>query len=111
MPKFTHNYFFVVTSLDDTFSAEQILSLYRLRWQVEMVFKRLKSILNMGSIPTKTEASGLAWLNCKMLIAMLIEKLLSKVDFPPCQYSKEHLAGDENVIPFDFNLFFDGEEF
>ena len=29
--KFTHNYFFVVTSLDDTFSAEQILSLYRLR--------------------------------------------------------------------------------
>ena len=112
--KFTHNYFFVVTSLDNTFSAEQILLLYRLRWQVEMVFKRFKSILNMGSIPTKTEASGETWLNCKMLIAMLIEKLLSKVDFSPyqcSQCSKEHLAGDENVVPFDFNLFFDSEEF
>ena len=109
--KFTHNYFFVVTSLDETFSAEQILALYRLRWQVEMVFKRFKSILNMGSIPTKTEASGKVWLNCKMLITMLIKKLLSKVDFPPYQCLKEHLEGDENVIPFDFSLFFDREEF
>lgn len=65
--KFAHNYFFVVTSLNETFSAEQILALYRLRWQVEMVFKRFKSILNMGSMPTKTAASCEAWLNCKML--------------------------------------------
>ena len=98
-----------MTSLDETFSAEQILALYRLRWQVEMVFKRFKSILNMGSMPTKTAASGEAWLNCKMLIAMLIEKLLSSVDFSPyqcSQCSKEHLEGDENVVPFDFDLFF-----
>ena len=108
--KFTHNYFFVVTSLYETFSAEQILALYRLRWQVEMVFKRFKSVLNMGSMPTKTEASGEAWLNCKMLIAMLIEKLLSKVDFSPYQFSEKPLEGDEDIVPFDFDLLFNREE-
>lgn len=104
--KFTHNYFFVITSLEETFSAEQILALYRLRWQVEMVFKRFKSILNMGSMPTKTAASSEVWLNCKMLIAMLIEKLLSKVEFSPYQASQEPLAGDEDIVPFDFSLLF-----
>lgn len=107
--KLTYNYFFVVTSLDDTFSVEQIFALYRLRWQVEMVFKRFKSILDMGSMPTKTAVSGEAWLNCKMLIAMLIEKLLSKVDFPPYQCSKESLEGDEDIVHFDFGLLFQRE--
>lgn len=81
--KFTRNYFFVITSLDSSFSCEDIFKLYRLRWQVEMVFKRFKSILNFGSMPTKTEASCEAWLNCKMLIAILIEKFLFSVDFSP----------------------------
>lgn len=109
--KFTHNYFFVVTSLDERFSADQILALYRLRWQVEMVFKRYKSILNMGSMPTKTAASSEAWLNCKMLIAMLIEKLLSTANFSPYQCDEESLAGDEGIIPFDFGLLFERETF
>ena len=104
--KFTHNYFFVVSSLDNTFSSEQIIALYRLRWQVEMVFKRFKSILNMGSMPTKTAASCEVWLNCKMLIAILIEKLLLKVDFSPYQCSQKFLARNEDIIPFDFSMVF-----
>ena len=81
--KFTHKYFFVITSLGDDFTSDEILNLYKLRWQVEMVFKRYKSILKLGSIPTKTDIAGQVWLNCKMLIALLIEKILSSVDFPP----------------------------
>ena len=104
--RFTHNYFFVITSLEETFSAGQILALYRLRWQVEMVFKRFKSILNMGSMPTKTAASSEVWLNCKMLIAMLIENLLSKDDFSPYHASEEPLAGNEDIVLFDFSLLF-----
>lgn len=105
--KLSHNYFFVVTSLDETFSAEEILSLYRLRWQVEMVFKRFKSILNLGSMPTKTAASSEVWLNCKMLIALLIEKLMLSVDFSPYEPQKELVEGDEDLIPFDFKLLFE----
>lgn len=104
--KFSHNYFFVITSLDDSFSAEEILGLYRLRWQVEMVFKRLKSILNLGSMPTKTAVSSEVWLNCKMLIALLIEKLMLSIDFSPDEFNEELVEGNEDLIPFNFQLLF-----
>ena len=55
--KLTYNYFFVVTSLDDTFSVEQIFALYRLRWQVEMVFKRFKSIFGYGFYTNQNSSS------------------------------------------------------
>ena len=80
----------VATSLPETFTAEEILNLYRLRWQVEMVFKRYKSILGLGSIPTKTKESTEAWLNGKMLVALLVEKFLSDVDFPPMGKMKKN---------------------
>jgi len=104
--KFSHNYFFVITSLGEDFSCEEIIAIYRLRWQVEMVFKRFKSILGMGSMPTKTADSSETWLNCKMLIALLIEKMLSSVDFSPYRYRQEFMEGDEDTIPFDFSMLF-----
>lgn len=107
--KFTHNYFFVITSLDKNFTCKQILELYKLRWQVEMVFKRYKSILNLGSMPTKTASSSEVWLNCKMLIAVLIEKLLSEVDFSPYITQKKPLEGNEDIIPFDFNVLYENK--
>lgn len=72
--KFKHNYFFVITSLGDEFTSKEIMALYRARWQVEMVFKRYKSILGTGSMPTRTKISSEVWFNCKMLMALLIEK-------------------------------------
>jgi len=71
-----------------------------------MVFKRLKSIMNLGSMPTKTAATNEAWLNYKMLIALLIEKSLSSVDFSPYGHSEEHLERNQDFIPFDFGLLF-----
>lgn len=93
---FVNQYFFVITSLDEQFSAEQILDLYRLRWQVEMVFKRYKTILKMGTMPTRKPESGEAWLNCKMLIALIMEKLMSMGNFSPSgQYAQKSLERDE----------------
>ena len=62
---------------------EQILELYRWRWQVELYFKRLKSILDFGELPKKRPKSVFAWLNGKIMIAILIEKLIGKKSFPP----------------------------
>lgn len=104
--KFSHNYFIVATSLGEEFSGEEIMSIYRLRWQVEMVFKRFKSILGMGSMPTKTAESGETWLNCKMLIALIIEKMLSSVDFSPSGHNKKFLERNENTLSFDFGMLF-----
>ncbi len=37
----------------DTVSADEVLEGYRLRWQIELTFKRLKSIIQLGHIPKK----------------------------------------------------------
>jgi len=83
--KFMNNYIVVVTSILDfeNISAKDILDLYRLRWQVELYFKRLKSLLGFGDIPNKTPNNIEAWLNAKLIAAILLELTTSEVDFSP----------------------------
>lgn len=92
-----NEYVVLVTSLDDSVSAEEVLELYKYRWQVELYFKRLKSILDYGEIPKKSEKSIFSWLNGKLMIALLIETMLGKAKFPPYTHDGEEcLEGDEN---------------
>lgn len=103
---FTHNYMFVITSLPAEISAAEVLSCYRLRWQVELVFKRLKSLLKLGSIPTKTEEAGEAWINGKILLSLLTEKYLGDIDFSPSwniRREPESMEGDEAGILSNFH--------
>ncbi len=66
----------VFTSLDlAEASAEQVLETYRLRWQIELAFKRMKSTLNLGHLPKYDDRSSRAWLYAKLLIALLSERL------------------------------------
>ena len=57
-------------------TAEQVLDGYRLRWQIELVFKRLKSMVALGHIPKHDEQSSHAWLYGKLLVALLSQKLM-----------------------------------
>jgi IS4 transposase len=56
-------------------SANQVLDAYRLRWQIELTFKRLKSIAQIGHVPKHDEKSSRAWLYGKLLVALLSQKL------------------------------------
>jgi hypothetical protein len=56
-------------------STRQVLEGYRLRWQIELTFKRLKSLLQLGHIPKHNDASSRAWLYGKLCVALLSEKL------------------------------------
>lgn len=102
---FTHSYMFVITSLPSEIPAAEILSCYRLRWQVELVFKRLKSLLGLGSMPTKTKEAGEAWINGKMLLSLLTEKYLGDIDFSPSwdiRREPEHMEGGEACVIYNF---------
>lgn len=81
--KVFNEYIVVVTNLNDTITADEVLEAYRLRWQVEIYFKRLKSILDFGELPKRRPGSVITWLNGKLMIALLIEILLSKTSFSP----------------------------
>ena len=58
------------------FSAAEVLEWYRTRWQVELVFKRFKSLAELGHLPKHDEHSAKAWLYGKLFVALLVEKLI-----------------------------------
>lgn len=68
-------YTFVFTTLERTIPAETILECYRARWQIELVFKRLKSLLGLGYLRKKDTESARAWIHAKLLVAFLIEAI------------------------------------
>jgi len=76
--KMFNEYIVLVTSLPDIVTVEQIMSVYRLRWQVEIYFKRMKSILDFGDMPKRKTENSLSWLNGKMMVALLIESIIAK---------------------------------
>lgn len=81
-------YTFVWTSLPEAeYSAESVMELYRLRWQIELTFKRLKSLMGLGRLPKQSDASARAWLHGKLFVALLTEKLIEEASlFSPWGY-------------------------
>jgi hypothetical protein len=69
-------YFMLWTTLSPAFNLAQVLEFYRLRWQIELVFKRLKSILGLGHLPKKDPLSAKAWLEGKLFTGLLIEGMV-----------------------------------
>jgi hypothetical protein len=70
-------YVFVFTTLpSDVLSAADCLELYRTRWQIELAFKRLKSIMGLGHLPKYDPDSARAWIHGKLLVALWAETLV-----------------------------------
>lgn len=69
-------YIFVFTTLDRRVRPTAVLEMYRGRWQIELVFKRLKSIVGLGHLKKKDFAAAQAWLHGKLLVSFLIEALI-----------------------------------
>lgn len=75
-------YVVVLTTVPkEELATSQILELYRMRWQIELVFKRLKSLLLLGHVPKKNDLSARAWIQAKLLVALLIERLSVEARF------------------------------
>jgi len=80
-------YVFVLTNLDPSITAEQVLELYRMRWQVEMRFKSLKSVIHLDHLPVRSFELAQTYLAAKLLIAVLIERLMFEYEsFSPWGY-------------------------
>ncbi len=85
-------------------SAERVLEPYRIRWQVELAFERLKSSMGVGQLPKRSDAGGRAWLHGKLLVALLVERLLGAAEtFSPGEGAvgtvAEPVAGGPLPVP------------
>jgi Transposase DDE domain len=73
-------YFFAWTTLPPSWSRRQVLELYRSRWQIELAFKRMKSIMGLGHRPKQDPESCRAWLHGKLLTSLLVERMIGAAE-------------------------------
>lgn len=66
----------IVFTTQATATPAEILEHYRLRWQIELVFKRFKTLAQLGHLPKHDERSSRAWLYGKLFVALLTQKLI-----------------------------------
>ena len=77
----------------DELPTEKARELYSRRWQIELYFKRLKSILDLDELPTRDGPSSRPWIWAKLLLATLAV-LLADERFSPWEHETEQM---ENV--------------
>jgi hypothetical protein len=64
----------LITSLPaDDWPPDRVLDLYRQRWQVELAFKRLKSLLDLEALRAFDNELVSAWIHAVLLVALLID--------------------------------------
>jgi hypothetical protein len=75
----------LVTSLGaDAFATADVLALYRLRWRIELGFKRLKSLIGLKAPPGTNERSARPHVLAHLLMILLLEPLVDELeDSPP----------------------------
>ena len=57
--------------------ADRCLRGYRLRWQIELQFKRWKSLCGFDMLPNQRDDTTLAWLYTKVLLGLLLDRMAS----------------------------------
>jgi len=74
----------LVTTLEGAeFTGEDVLDLYRVRWRIEIAFKRLKSGAGLGPPPSENPAVAKSYIYCHLLVALLTDSLLSEIGVSP----------------------------
>jgi hypothetical protein len=60
------------------FPTEPVTALYRLRWQIELAFKRLQSQLRLADLPAKDPQLARACILAKLILALLVDRLVDE---------------------------------
>jgi hypothetical protein len=53
-----------------------VMGLYRLRWQIELLFKRLKSLLHLDTLPSRQGLTAKSWMLARLIAAALAQRLV-----------------------------------
>lgn len=65
------------TAPRERLSASKCFEAYRLRWQIELQFKRWKSLCGFDRLPNYRDDTIVAWLYAKVLLGMLLDRMAS----------------------------------
>lgn len=67
----------ILTTLDSAqLPAIAVMGMYRLRWQIELLFKRLKSLLHLDTLPSREGPTAKTWMLARLIAAGLAQRLV-----------------------------------
>jgi rubrerythrin len=93
---YTAEFVVVFTTVLDELTAAQVLELYRARWQIELEFKRSKSIRELDRLPNFLPETIHSWICAKLILQLIATKIASSSEaFPPGGVSFALLANSE----------------
>jgi hypothetical protein len=93
------HYIMLLTALPaDVFPVADVLALYRFRWQIELAFKRMKSLAGLDQLEAKKPELAQAWIYAKLIAYLIAEQDAGQVpDSPPCGPARNrHRAGQSH---------------
>jgi hypothetical protein len=74
----------LITSLSaESFSTADVLDLYRLRWRIELAFKRLKSLVGLKGPPGTHDDSARPYVLAHLLLMLLLEPVIDEFEDSP----------------------------
>ena len=94
-------YTILLTNLDhESLSCMQAAEIYRLRWQIELAFKRFKSLLNLDQLAAREPKMVQTYVLAKILGALLVDDLTNRyLSFFPWGYPIRNTAGIDLETP------------
>jgi hypothetical protein len=74
----------LLTTVDKArLSDKAMVTLYRLRWQIELLFKRLKTLVGLGDLPTRDGPTAKTWILARLLAAAIAQRMVEPSGFSP----------------------------
>lgn len=74
---------FLTTIPKERATMQQVALLYRARWQIELCFKRWKSLLDLTNLRAQQEDLARTYILTKLLVVLLMEEALHQASFSP----------------------------
>ncbi|WP_448336316.1 transposase [Bellilinea sp.] len=101
---FAAGFVLLLTNLPvEDWSARKVLALYRMRWQIEVYIKRLKSVLNFDLLRAKDARLAQTYLLAKILIALITDQFIA---YPVNQFPDWFACLDRPVSPQRLTMLF-----
>ncbi len=73
-------YIMLLTSLPSSiFPPADVLALYRFRWQIELAFKRMKSLAGLDELAAKKPELARAWIYARLIVFLIAERSAGQV--------------------------------
>jgi hypothetical protein len=77
-------YVMLLTSLPaEVFPASDVLAIYRFRWQIELAFKRMKSLAGLDELAAKKPELAQAWIYARLIAFLIAEQKAGQVPESP----------------------------